>query len=765
MKKRFAAYLTAALLLCTNLIPLRSVIAAAEEYEIPEFVIEDGVLLEYTGSDSEVHVPEDVTEIGENAFLTYDEPYDLHLTDEQIAHLDREYAENTFSSCICKMNTTLETVYLPKSLRRIGAGAFQNATALKNVYMQEGLAEIAANAFAYDKSELTRFLSCGNGAFIFDNGDRWHKDDPDYEEWASYYVPHLKTLHLPDSVKTIGTGAFQDSAITSIEIPEGVTEIAPAAFLNTPLESVVIPESVTAIGDMAFANTKLTSVTLPSHLQKLGVGAFMGSSLEEINLPDGLTEIPRGAFQHTALKEIVIPDTVTTIGERAFQGTKLESLVIPEGVTTIGADAFQGSALRTVQLADSLESVAPSAFENTPFLQTGALKSSGGWLLLPNGTLINYVGDAVNAVIPAAVKKIAAGAFNRCARLKTLTVPDTVETVENGAVVNCDLRCVYSTNPAAKQLTDNVIAAPEIPPEKGKCALDLSKDTWSFANLRSVFGNSYELTDDAKALLKQVLRVPDLDAEWYGSCYGLSLTVLLAKNGLIDPAQIRQGAQSLTEIEPEQAVRNVVNYYQLLHDSDAANKICVHPTMREDDYFEQMISLGWEAEQQGKPFLMIFATPTGSHACVGCGIESGKWEWDGKAYDRRILLWDPNCPDQIYDDACFYYRQSDYAYCIPRSKVLYVYGGSENKGRMTTATDEIEALGSPAYPFAVQTVQGDLNGDSAVSIADAVLLSRYLLTADAVPAARLRAADLNGDKCVNAADLTLLKRQILAAAG
>ena len=49
-------------------------------------------------------------------------------------------------------------------------------------------------------------------------------------------------------------------------------------------------------------------------------------------------------------------------------------------------------------------------------------------------------------------------------------------------------------------------------------------------------------------------------------------------------------------------------------------------------------------------------------------------------------------------------------------------------------------------------------------IADAVLLSKYLLTAENLSAAALRAADLNGDKTVNAADLSLLKRQVLAAA-
>ncbi|MBR3046228.1 MAG: leucine-rich repeat protein [Oscillospiraceae bacterium] len=761
MKKEISALLISALLLWNGAVlqnavylPKNDVSAAAEE-ELPEFDIKNGVLLSYNGRDSEVHVPEGVTEIAADAFRRIE--YFAKKTDQK-------------EKIWFRMNSTVEKLYLPESLRIIRKNAFSDMTGLREVHLQEGVEEIGACAFRINPE----ILEDANSLTGWTEAER-----------QAVFAPHLTKLELPDSVRTIGDKAFQNTAlksvrlpasletigasafegssVTSVEIPAGVTEIADAAFLNMPLESVVIPESVTSIGNMAFANTALTSVRLPEHLQKLGVGAFMGTPLTEVNLPAGMTEIPEGAFQNTKLKAIEIPDGVTKIGARAFQASALERLVLPDSVTAVGAYAFSGTKIAEMNLPASLTEAESTSFSGTPYLDA-LTEQNGGWLILSNGKLLNYVGRDVHAVIPESVTEIVAGAFTRCARLRTLTVPDSVKTVAEKAVVSCDLQSVYSQNPAAEKLSEHVLDAPVIPPQKGKIVLDLKKDTWTFANTAEVFGDSFSMTDAAKALLTEQLGShADLSRKWDGSCYGLSLTVLLAKYGLLAPAQIQAGAGALSEIKPEQAVQSVINYYQFMQESDAALKIRAQGADLADSYFEKMIALGWQAENEGKPFLIMYATPTDSHVVVGCGIESGSWKWDGRTYDRRIPVWDPNCPDQIYDEACLYYRNADYACCVPQSKMRYEFGGKSNSGRITAVTDAIAQLGSPAYPFAALK-QGDLNGDGKCSIADAVLLSKYLLTAENLPAAALRAADLNGDKTVNAADLSLLKRQVLAAA-
>ena len=56
---------------------------------------------------------------------------------------------------------------------------------------------------------------------------------------------------------------------------------------------------------------------------------------------------------------------------------------------------------------------------------------------------------------------------------------------------------------------------------------------------------------------------------------------------------------------------------------------------------------------------------------------------------------------------------------------------------------------------------GDANADGAVTVADAIMLQKWLLCAGDLT--DWQAADMNGDKKINAADFTLLKRKLLAS--
>lgn len=78
-----------------------------------DFLIDNGVLIEYTGSAAEVVIPEEIKEIGFEAF------YRL--------------------KCVI-------SVRLPKGLTRIGRLAFSKCENLKTVFFPESLEEIGASA-------------------------------------------------------------------------------------------------------------------------------------------------------------------------------------------------------------------------------------------------------------------------------------------------------------------------------------------------------------------------------------------------------------------------------------------------------------------------------------------------------------------------------------------------------------------------------------------------------------------------------------------
>lgn len=75
----------------------------------------------------------------------------------------------------------------------------------------------------------------------------------------------ISSVDLPDSITSIGNGAFGSNKIASISIPNSVKNIDDGAFNNNKqLKSVIIPNSVTSIGSYAFYNTKLTSINIPN---------------------------------------------------------------------------------------------------------------------------------------------------------------------------------------------------------------------------------------------------------------------------------------------------------------------------------------------------------------------------------------------------------------------------------------------------------------------------------------------------------------------
>ncbi len=101
------------------------------------------------------------------------------------------------------------------------------------------------------------------------------------------------------TVETIGHGAFERSAVTSVTIPDSVTAILDRAFATcSQLTNISIPNSVTSIGFSAFEHcTSLKSITLPSSLRNISMFLFHNcSQLTTIHIPVSVTSIGNNAF-------------------------------------------------------------------------------------------------------------------------------------------------------------------------------------------------------------------------------------------------------------------------------------------------------------------------------------------------------------------------------------------------------------------------------------------------------------------------------------
>lgn len=135
------------------------------------------------------------------------------------------------------------------------------------------------------------------------------------------------TLELPDTVITIGEGAFANTAsdgivLRKVIIPYTVKEIKQNAFNgNNTIEEVEFQtksgKGVTKIGDFAFANcTNLKSIVIPDTVTDIGSDAFYNcSNMTNIKLSKKIKQISYEMFHSCrALVELNIPEGVTYIG-------------------------------------------------------------------------------------------------------------------------------------------------------------------------------------------------------------------------------------------------------------------------------------------------------------------------------------------------------------------------------------------------------------------------------------------------------------------
>ena len=87
-----------------------------------------------------------------------------------------------------------------------------------------------------------------------------------------------------------------------------------------------------------------------------------GKTVTKVVVTSGITSIDSNAFANASdLTSVTLPDTIDTIGSNAFESTGLTSIYIPSSVTTIGSSAFKSTSLDTISIVSS-SSIANEAF-------------------------------------------------------------------------------------------------------------------------------------------------------------------------------------------------------------------------------------------------------------------------------------------------------------------------------------------------------------------------------------------------------------------
>ncbi len=184
------------------------------------------------------------------------------------------------------------------------------------------------------------------------------------------------------------------TSIKKVIIEEGVTTVGAAAFQRcAQLEYVKFPSTLKSIeGEFSWLATWAGTPYIASN-----PGAFDGCvSLKSLDFPYGLEKIGSAAFQGcTGLTEISIPDSVTELGERAFWGCmNLKNVKLSSALKRIPCQVFNGTAIESIVIPEGLEVI------------------SGG--------MKNYY-----------------GVFGGSPNLSSISIPDSVTEIEEGAFSGC----------------------------------------------------------------------------------------------------------------------------------------------------------------------------------------------------------------------------------------------------------------------------------------------------------------------------------------
>ncbi len=404
-------------------------------------------------------------------------------------------------------NEEINSVTVPSSVTQISDKAFEGCTNLSEINLPSTLTFIGEDILAgtaYAKENFEDGLLYA-GQYLLDSDILALPDNTSVKDGTTliasfvFYNSNIQSVSLPSSLKIINDYAFYNcESLTAVNIPEGVTDIENSAFYNcTALEAVSLPSTLETIGINCFSGCEsLTSLDVPESITELPSGMLSGcKSITTFEIKDTVSYVD-SAFSYSGLKSIHIPASVVMMSALAFADCSelasitvdsnnkwyfaednvlfeksfingsieliripcdesFDSYVVPEDVVTISFDALSGnSTLKHLTLGSKVKIFWP---DDSPGLESisvhpdNAVFSAVDDLLLTDGgtTAVFYPTGKTDShyTVPSQVTKIDNECFLNNPYLKELTIPDTVQELDMGAVTSCDNLTTINMSP------------------------------------------------------------------------------------------------------------------------------------------------------------------------------------------------------------------------------------------------------------------------------------------------------------------------------
>lgn len=335
----------------------------------------------------------------------------------------------------------LTEIIIPVGVEYIPVEAFMSCSALTSVSLPESLKAIDGDAFAWCKSLKNISFPdsverIGSSVLSF---SAYYEDEENWTDGLLYCGNHIVSsddtvsgsITVRDGIKTIAAYSFDENEkITNLVLPESLVGIGEGAFCRClNLASVSFPSNMLSIGGSAFSECKLTSVTIPNGIQKIAFECFSGcDELATVDLPETLTEIETRAFSDCKNLSLTIPEKISHIAGGAFAG--YEGGV--KSVTVVPQNSFFCSDNGILFNKQKTEII------YYPGLKTEEAYSIPSSVTRIGSECFYYCMNLADVSIPNSVKELGARCFAGCENMTNVIIPDSVTLIENQAFWNCD---------------------------------------------------------------------------------------------------------------------------------------------------------------------------------------------------------------------------------------------------------------------------------------------------------------------------------------
>ena len=362
--------------------------------------------------------------------------------------------------------TNVSSVFIPATVRSIGDSAFSYCNALTTVTFAEGsqLKSIGLAAFYGTEQLYPKFKeikipdsvdTIGSGAF--------------------FYCQNLERITLPSALQTLSSVTFYGcAALSEVTFPASLKTIESSVFDGCRnLSEVKLPASLTAIQSSVFHRCSAKTVFYDGSLEQwnhiTADNDVLGYSCPSLVMDDYTAQFipveddPDHPFpgpppktvtitKYTGTEStVILPSTisswpVTKVGEDALKdNTTITSVTIPDSVTEIGSNAFAGCTnLTSVNYAGDWSNLTIQS--GNPAVQDAANAPLFDFEFILNNTAVvvtnyKYNGAAADVTIPSRYKgkpvtMIDHAAFFNSA-VTSVTIPDSVTSISDEAFINC----------------------------------------------------------------------------------------------------------------------------------------------------------------------------------------------------------------------------------------------------------------------------------------------------------------------------------------